>query len=308
MPRPLDADHNQVVELFRIATMENVSLRRMTDGDLPAADELRRLAGWNQTVEDWRRMLSLEPRGCFVAVLEGKVVGTVTSTTYGQTLAWVGMMLVHPEHQRRGIGTRLMRHVLECLQDWGVTCVKLDATPAGRPVYERLGFVPEWTLTRCRRPVVDQAEFPKDNSPNTRALLDLDWQTVDQIDHAAFGAPRSRLLRALAKQSRAVLVWPGQGRVVGWGMLRPGASADYLGPLVCSTVEGVFSLATALLGNAAAGHSVVWDIPDQNETANGAAQRLGFRPFRPLTRMCLGPNLVAGDPQSQIAIAGPAVG
>ena len=58
---------------LRMATMERVSLRQMTDSDLQAADELRRLAGWNQTLEDWRRLLWLEPRGCFVAAQEGKV-------------------------------------------------------------------------------------------------------------------------------------------------------------------------------------------------------------------------------------------
>ena len=121
--------------------MKNITLRQMTEGDVPAADELRRLAGWNQTLEDWRRMLRLEPRGCFVAVQNGEVVGTVTTTTHGQALAWIGMMLVHPEHQRRSIGTRLMRLALEYLQGRGVKCVKLDATPAGRPLYEKLGFV-----------------------------------------------------------------------------------------------------------------------------------------------------------------------
>ena len=53
--------------------MEKVSLRRLIDGDLQAADELRRLAGWNQTLADWRRLLWLEPRGCFVAVENSKV-------------------------------------------------------------------------------------------------------------------------------------------------------------------------------------------------------------------------------------------
>src|SRR6266496_3261092 len=103
-----------------MALMERVSLRPMTGDDLPAADELRRLAGWNQTLEDWRRLLGLEPRGCFVAVQEGRVVGTVTTTTYGRALAWIGMMLVHPEHQRRGIGTGLMRRALDYLQSQGV--------------------------------------------------------------------------------------------------------------------------------------------------------------------------------------------
>src|SRR2546428_4453627 len=165
-----------------MATMERVSLRQMADGDLRAADELRRLAGWNQTLEDWRRLLWLEPRGCFVAVQEGGVLGTVTTTTYGQALAWIGMMLVHAEHQRRGIGTRLMRQALEYLQGRGLKCVKLDATPAGRPLYEKLGFVPESTLTRCQRPGEGQTQPPERAAADGGELTDAQWEAVDDID------------------------------------------------------------------------------------------------------------------------------
>src|SRR2546426_459594 len=287
--------------------MENVSLRRMTDGDLPSADELRRVAGWNQTLADWRRLLWLEPRGCFVAVEDSKVVGTVTTTTYGQALAWIGMMLVHAEYQRRGIGTRLMHQALEYLRERGVACVKLDATPAGRPVYERLGFVPESTLMRWQRPASGQTQTPETTVAPARDLTDADWEAVDAIDQADFGASRACLLRSLAHDSRAVLVWPAQGRVVGWGMVRPGANADYLGPLVCSSDEGLLSLVLALLGKAGS-HSVIWDVPDKNESAKATAQRFGFAPLRPLTRMRLGPEIVAGGPQKPIANAGPAGG
>ena len=287
--------------------MKNITLRQMTEGDVPAADELRRLAGWNQTLEDWRRMLRLEPRGCFVAVQNGEVVGTVTTTTHGQALAWIGMMLVHPEHQRRSIGTRLMRLALEYLQGRGVKCVKLDATPAGRPLYEKLGFVSQWTLTRCRRLAEDETQYPESAASKARDLADADWDAVDEIDAVAFGAPRDRLLRSLAQDSRAGLVWPAQGRVVGWGMLRPGANDDYLGPLVCSSAEGSLSLVAALLGKAGR-HAVIWDVPDQNESAKTTAQRFGFVPLRPLTRMCLGLSPVADNPQAQFAIADPAVG
>src|SRR5437899_4467944 len=178
--------------------MEKISLRRMPDGNLPAAEELRRLAGWNQTLEDWRRLLWLDPRGCFVAVQNGEVVGTVTTTTHGQALAWIGMMLVHPEHQRRSIGTRLMGLALEYLQGRGVKCVKLDATPAGRPLYEKLGFVSQGTLTRCRRPAEDETQYSESTASKTRDLADADWDAVDEIDRAAFGESRDRLLRSLA--------------------------------------------------------------------------------------------------------------
>ena len=290
-----------------MATMERIALRLMTESDLPTADELRRLAGWNQTLEDWRRLLRLEPGGCFVAVQEDGVVGTVTTTTYGRALAWIGMMLVHPAHQRHGIGTRLMRHALDYLQSQEVRCVKLDATPAGRPVYGRLGFVPEGTLTRCQGPAVSETQSLECAAPGERDLTEADWETVEEIDQAAFGAPRFRLLHSLAQTSRTALVWPEQGRVAGWGMLRSGVNADYLGPLACSSVSGASSLVAALLGRAAS-HSVIWDVPDQNEPAKTMAQRFGFVPLRHLTRMCLGPNLVVGNTGAQFGIADPAVG
>ncbi|MHB8523208.1 MAG: GNAT family N-acetyltransferase [Limisphaerales bacterium] len=285
--------------------MNDVSLRRMTEGDLTAADALRRLAGWNQTPEKWRCLLRVEPQGCFVAEHNGEVIGTVTATTYGQALAWIGMMLVHPAHQRRGIGTRLIRQVLEYLQHRAIACIKLDATPLGQPVYEKVGFVAESTLTRYQRLAGSERRTP--GNADTRDLSDADWEAVERLDTPAFGACRLRLLRSLATLSRAALVWPAQGRVLGWGVLRRGANADHLGPLVCGSAEGSRSLVAALLDVAGNG-PVVWDVLDQNEAAKAAAGRFGFTPIRTLTRMRLGPNSVTGDPQSQFAIVDPAVG
>ena len=287
--------------------MNDIIVRPMTEADLPGACELRRLAGWNQTPEDWRRMLSLEPDGCFVALQDGEVVGTVTATTYGQALAWIGMMLVHPERRRQGIGRRLMLQALEYLRGCGVPTIKLDATPAGYPLYEQLGFVSEWTLTRWNRPAEGQTPFPESVLADTRALNDADWRAVDALDAAAFGTPRARLVRSFVPHNRAALVWPAQGPVAGWGLLRPGANADYLGPLVCSGSEGLLALATALL-RTAENRSVFWDVPDQNEAAKAMAQRFGFETVRPLTRMRLGPDSITSNPQAMFAIVDPAVG
>ena len=66
---------------------------------------------------------------------------------------------------------------------------------------------------------------------------------MEHIDTVAFGVERARVLRALATECLTMQVWPATGPVAGWGMLRPGANADYIGPLVCPHEEG----ATALL-------------------------------------------------------------
>jgi len=83
-------------------------------------------------------------------------------------------MLVHPEHRRIGIATRLMSRALEYLQQRQVGCIRLDATPVGRPVYEKLGFISEWQLQRWQR-AEDCAELAQDSNQNqTRELARLD--------------------------------------------------------------------------------------------------------------------------------------
>jgi GNAT superfamily N-acetyltransferase len=284
--------------------MPPFSIRLMTTGDLAAADELRRLVGWNQTQVDWARMLALAPRGCFLAEARSEVVGSVTTTIYGPTLAWLGMMLVHPQYRRQGIGAALMRQALHYLKTQAVACVKLDATPAGFPLYTQLGFTPEWTLTRWQ--AANHAAIPPTSS-QTRGFLREDWEQINAVDAAVLGVARSQLLRRLVQDSCASAVWPVNGRIAGWGLLRAGANALYLGPLVCSNPEGSSAVLTDLL--AVAGNTpVFWDVPDQNEVARRLAEQFGFQPVRPLTRMRLGPNSGLGSPHAQLGIADPALG
>ena len=58
-------------------------------------------------------------------------------TRYGGGLAAVGMMLVAAQREGRGLGRRLMTHLLDRAGD---ATVFLTATPLGRPLYEKLGF------------------------------------------------------------------------------------------------------------------------------------------------------------------------
>ncbi len=125
----------------------------MTQDDIPEAMRLKEIAGWNQTTADWQRFLFASPDGCFTAEYEGRVIGTVTTIVYEDRFAWIAQLLVDPEHRGRGIGTALLKCAIEYLDSQNVACMKLDATPQGKPLYLKLGFVPEyeierWTLKR----------------------------------------------------------------------------------------------------------------------------------------------------------------
>ncbi len=179
------------------------TIRRMTPDDLPFANALRQAAGWNQTLEDWRRFLDLEPEGCFVAMWHGEPAGTATTLVHGPDLAWIGMVLVRPKVRRLGIGRALLLHCIDHLRARGIRCVKLDATPLGKPVYERLGFKEEWMSSRWEHPGLALGQVAPGSIRPVRAGDLSIGGVVSDLDTLAFGTPRTRLLTALAEHGRA---------------------------------------------------------------------------------------------------------
>jgi GNAT superfamily N-acetyltransferase len=280
-------------------------LRILRPEDLSFADSLRAIVGWNQTLDDWRRFLSMEPEGCFLAEMDGVPAGTVTTLRYSSQLAWVGMVLVHPDHRRRGIGRALLNHGIEWLQEHGVRCIKLDATPAGKQVYEGMGFKDEWTLTRWEHAGLT---LMQPLNASLRLWRTSDAQFVGLLDAAAFGVSRQTLLEKLASQSRrAFVLETALGPAAGYGFIRPGAQAAYLGPIVAISAQAGLQLVEALLAGSA-GEKVFWDIPDANTAAVVWACEHGFARQRMLTRMHLGRNSALSKAVQQFALAGPEVG
>ena len=250
--------------------------------DIPFGMRLKQQAGWNQVEQDWRRFLDLEPAGCFIAESDGRAAGTVTTCTFGD-VAWVAMMLVEPDLRGRGIGTALLQHALAYLEHQGVTSVRLDATPLGRPLYEKLGFEPQFTLTRydgvlapVGGPVAEVELVPEDVLPE-----------VLQLDRQITGTDREKLLRRLwAEDAAAMRMICTGGRVTGYCGARPGSDALFLGPCIAAPSTGELLLADAAFRYA--GRRVYLDIPTDHRPATAFAEGLGLIPRRQLLRMCRG--------------------
>ncbi len=285
-----------------------VRVRLMTRSDLDFADSLRASAGWNQTRADWERFLATEPDGCFLAECEGQAVGTATTTVHSDELAWIGMMLVHPDCRRRGVGQALLERCLHSLRERRIRCIKLDATPLGQPLYEKFGFQVEWSLARWEGPAPRVPSAPQTDRVLLRPWSASDFNALIALDEEAFGVSRGRVLWPLAQASHRALVHQSpRGEITGFGMIRAGSRAAYLGPVVANSPAIATALVSALLADAPA-ERVYWDVPDQNTGAVALAQQLGFNPQRPLVRMFVGDNSHPGDPQRQFALAGPEVG
>lgn len=273
----------------------------MTIDDVPLGMRLKEQAGWNQVEADWRRFLALGSEGCFVAELDGRSVGTTTTCVF-DSVAWIAMVLVDKPARHQGIATRLVRHALDYLDRRNVQTVRLDATPLGRPVYERLGFAAEYELSRLQGTAVS-AEVHDTVVP----VGPSDVDAVVALDRSVSGTNRARLLeRLLDEQRDSVRIVRDGSAIQGFAMLRTGSRATQIGPAAALSPDAGRVLLDWCLQQCD-GQPVFVDIPIDNAPATEWATANGFIVQRPFTRMCRGPR-VPDDPVHLWASSGPEKG
>jgi GNAT superfamily N-acetyltransferase len=280
----------------------------MTKADIPAGIRLKEIAGWNQTAADWERFLEASPQGCFVAEHDGRVCGTATTISFENRVAWIGMVLVDPEYRSQGIGTRLLARAIEYLNDLQITAIKLDATPQGRPLYEKLQFVAEyeierWTLRRSASEMAKRSGFgPRE--PLSQGLL----ESIFEADKESFGADRGFLLMSLHRDAPEFTtgIW-NERAIEGYALGRRGSFADHLGPWMARNTTTACSLLETFLARSHR-EVVVVDSLKSNAVAVEVLMSFGFSYSRPLTRMYRGRNAHPGRPELLCAILGPEFG
>lgn len=246
-------------------------------------------AGWNQNEADWRLMLGMG-HGWGISLPDGTLAASTLVLPYGKDFAWVSMVLVLPEHRRKGYASRLLRLALGDLENRGLTAV-LDATPAGREVYRQEGFRDTWGFRRYV--LSDKVE----TGGAVRSLRQQDWPWVLALDGQAFGASRELLLRSLARRlPEAALVVEGRGFVLG----REGREARQVGPLIAADREAAMSLLAAALRGVQP--PVYLDLVDRVPAPAGSVFQ------RPFTRMVHGSQPAPGNEKLVFLVAGPELG
>jgi GNAT superfamily N-acetyltransferase len=275
-----------------------LSLRLMNDADVPLGMRLKSQAGWNQIEADWRRMLAMQPDGCFVAEWNGVPAGTVATCIF-DSVAWIAMMLVDEPLRGKGIGRALMEQALAFLDSRHMRTVRLDATPLGQPLYEKLGFVAEYSLARY-------AGTPSGagSSPGVRLATLADHDAIVELDRAATATNRRKLLSRLLCERPASVVYD-RGGLCGYLLTRAGAHAVQIGPCIADDRAGPLLAADAFSRHA--GQPVYIDVPVEHEPATALARQHGLSIQRQLLRMCRGETI--NDQRRRIwASSGPELG
>ncbi|MFF1379761.1 GNAT family N-acetyltransferase [Streptomyces sp. NPDC058308] len=242
-----------------------------------AADE-----GWNPGLGDAPSFFAQDPEGFFLGRIDGEPVSAISVVNYGDSYAFLGFYLVRPDQRGRGLGLATWRTGLAHAE--GRT-VGLDGVPAQQGNYRRSGFELEHGTLRYIGPlpavdVPDRHVRPVE-AAGLRALL--------AYDSACLPADRRRFLESwLAAPGHRALARIVDGRLTGYGVLRPGRDARRVGPLFADTRADAEALLDALAVEAD-GDLVAMDVPETNREAVALAEARGMKPTFDTARMYTGP-------------------
>ncbi len=277
--------------------------RAMDWSDIEAGLRLCRASNWNQTRREWELFLQLSPRGCRVALSNDQVVGTVATINYENRFSWIGMVLVDPIARGNGIGTALMNEALALLK--GCPTIRLDATPAGRRVYQQLGFTDEYTLCRLE---ISGAPHHLPSHSLTRLMTPSDFLAVCKFDREVFGTDRRALLEWMfAGAPMYARVVERDRKIVGYSFGRHGHQAEHVGPVIARDQMLARQIVMDCLQQSQ-GQKVFIDAPLHQVEWRKWLEFIGFCEQRQLLRMFRGDNLNPGLPEKQFGILGPEFG
>ncbi|MBO0774088.1 MAG: GNAT family N-acetyltransferase, partial [Actinobacteria bacterium] len=191
--------------------MTGVQLRPMRPdpAELTEVDELLQAAyGGRSRRHEVALYLAVQPDGWFVITDGGQLIGAAGAIGYG-SFCWLGLVATRPDRQRQGLATRLSEHLVGWARERDCATIALDASDAGRPVYERLGFQVVGATVELELPGPLPDPGPQDAAPRNphrnppRGAADpvirpaTDADDLLALDHRAFGGPREGLLRRI---------------------------------------------------------------------------------------------------------------
>ena len=283
-----------------------VRVRTLTVEDTGQAIGLSHAERWNQTLKDWELLTGHMENVCLAAVDGERIIGTSTAMVYENRVAWIGMVLVDRACRGRGLSRLLLDTLFEKLEP-GLS-LKLDATPAGQPVYEKYGFRDEYLVYRMTRPPLSLKSSPFDNDPLPERITPGNLSEAIGFDRQVFGAGRQVLVDFLLDNDPGSALLIRQDKNInGLTLGRKGARFHQVGPVMASCTEDARRLITWSL-KGMEGDPVVMDVLEDKKELMEWLTTLGFSPQRHFVRMFRNENPYPGKPENHFLIAGPEFG
>ncbi|MEV0318120.1 GNAT family N-acetyltransferase [Streptomyces sp. NPDC050658] len=242
-----------------------------------AADE-----GWNPGRADIPSFFAQDPEGFFIGRIDGEPASAISVVNYDDQYAFLGFYLVRPDLRGQGHGLAVWR---AALAHAGRRTVGLDGVVAQQPNYRRSGFEFAHSTQRYIGPTPAGGSTP----PNVRPVEAAGLRAITDYDATSTPADRPRFLESwLTAPGHRALARIVDGRVTGYGVIRPAGEVLRIGPLFADTRADAEALFDGLTAEAD-GMPVAVDVPESQSEAVALAEARGLKPTFETARMYTGP-------------------
>ncbi|MER7395292.1 GNAT family N-acetyltransferase [Streptomyces sp. NPDC000151] len=261
---------------------DQLVVTRATPEDWKLVSEWAAAEGWNPGLSDAACFFTQDPDGFFLGRIDGEPVSAISVVNYSPDYAFLGFYLVRPDQRGRGHGLTTWK---TALAHAGERTVGLDGVPAQQDNYRRSGFELAYRTSRYGGSLPAGRPAPAHVVPAEAAGLDA----ILAYDSARYPADRPRFLRNwLTTEGHRALARVVDGRVTGYGVIRPGRDAHRVGPLFADTADDARALLDGLTADLDGAPFAV-DVPEANPEATALATSLGLTPSFATARMYTGP-------------------
>jgi predicted GNAT family N-acyltransferase len=166
----------------------------------------------------------------------GKVVSSAAIIPYETELASIGMVIVNEKYRGLGLGKKATQKCIDSVSQ--NTSIMLISTEDGKPLYENLGFI---TVDSVHKYLSDNY-IPTKLFNNPEITLEKynenDINEIIELDSAAFGDKRRKLLLNRINQSKQCLVVRNlKGMIIGFGLSILGPVNLLIGPIVAPDTQ-----------------------------------------------------------------------
>jgi GNAT superfamily N-acetyltransferase len=265
----------------RSPAADGLQIRPMRPDEISIAMNWAAAEGWNPGLADDACFATIDPQGFLVGEIEGEAAATVSCVNYDASFAFLGFYIVRADLRGRGYGLRIWN---AAIAHAGPRVIGLDGVVAQQQNYRKSGFELAYANIRYGGTVA----APEAPQVGVIALSEIPLADVEAYDATVFPAPRPAFLRAWVGApghiGRAVVR---DGRLAGWGVIRPCRKGRKIGPLVADDRAAAEVVLSALLAGVGGGE-IFLDVPGINRDAVALAQDLGLAPVFETARMYTG--------------------
>ncbi|WP_053570711.1 GNAT family N-acetyltransferase [Caballeronia cordobensis] len=211
-----DSNNNDVIE-YRAFTLD----------DIPAAHALTTSVKWRHRPDDLRFAARLG-HGFAAVDSQGRVVGNALAWEFGAHAATLGMFIVSPEHQRRGIGRGLLDRLIAKL---GARMLLIHASNEGKPLCEDRGFTRIDTIQQHQGAAFQPPLVSLPPGERLRPIGAKDTPRLAELASRASGLDRSALLPELLDVASGIAL-DRDGELIGFALFRRFGDGHVIGPVV----------------------------------------------------------------------------